>query len=331
MSIFYIPNKPFSETFNLTIYDLLQADPNALQIMIMAYKYLNNEYEQKIYQGEVEIEISNEITEKNEILVSVNFKEEDFILTEVDAWYATYVITYNNELVLAGPSYKKINEEFTYEFNVEANDEKPIALLQKWINLDSIKVTNVLVDEHKYFYIGKNRKIISENSDKFDNVILTKDNESEEITWRLPRYYDGVDLTTKNISIYYIRPIEKDNTPGGESEPQGLTETLTVEKWDDDYLWATWVITDLVTNVAGILTYSIIVEGDGLKDEYFWQSYPSTFLIEEGIYGNLPTGEQDFSFIDKESFRTDVYQTIEELKAIHEAGEVKWQSLADLL
>ena len=68
MSVFYIPNKPFSEIFNLTIYDLLQADPNALQIMIMAYKYLNNEYEQKIYQGEVEIEISNEITEKNEIL-----------------------------------------------------------------------------------------------------------------------------------------------------------------------------------------------------------------------------------------------------------------------
>ena len=331
MSVFYIPNKPFSEIFNLTIYDLLQADPNALQIMIMAYKYLNNEYEQKIYQGEVEIEISNEITEKNEILVSVNFKEEDFILTEVDAWYATYVITYNNELVLAGPSYKKINEEFTYEFNVEANDEKPIALLQKWINLDSIKVTNVLVDEHKYFYIGKNRKIVSEISDKFDNVILTKDNESEEITWRLPRYYDGVDLTTKNISIYYIRPIEKDNTSGGELEPQGLTETLTVEKWDDDYLWATWMVTDLVTNVAGVLTYSIIVEGDGLKDEYFWQSYPSTFLIEEGIYGILPIGEQDFSFIDKESFRIDVYQTIEELKAIHEAGEIKWQSLADLL
>ena len=329
MSTFYIPNKPFSEIFNLTIYDLLQADPNALQVMIMAYEYLNNGYEQKVYQGEMEIKIFNEITENNEILISVNFKEEDFILTKVDAWYATYVITYNNELVLAGPSYKKIDEEFTYEFNVEANDEKPIALLQKWINLDSTKITNTLVDEHKYFYIGKNRKIVSENSDKFDNVILTKDNESEEITWRLPRYYDGIDLTTKNISIYYIRPIQ--NTPDGESEPRGITETLTVEKWDDDYLWATWVITDLVTNVAGVLTYSIIVEGDGLKDEYFWQSHPSTFLIEEGIYGNLPTGELDFSFIDKESFRTDVYQTIEELKAIHEAGEVKWQSLADLL
>lgn len=332
MSTFSIPNEPFSEIFNLTIHDLLQADPNALQIMVMAYRYFDNKYEQKIYQGESQVEISNEITEKNEILATIDFKEEDFTtLTDVDAWYATYVVTYNNELVLIGPSYKKINEEFTYEFNVEANDEKPVALLQKWINLDSVKVTNILVDEHKYFYIGKNRKIVSENSDKSDNVILTKDNDSEEITWRLPRYYDGIDLITKNISIYYIRPVEKDNTQGGESEPQGLTETLTVEKWDDNYLWATWVVTDLVTNTAGVLTYSIIVEGDGLKDEYFWQSYPSTFLIEEGIYGNLPTGEKDFSFIDKKSFRTDIYQTIEELKAIHEAGEIKWQSLADLL
>ena len=38
MSTFSIPNKPFSEIFNLTIYDLLQADPNALQIMVMAYR-----------------------------------------------------------------------------------------------------------------------------------------------------------------------------------------------------------------------------------------------------------------------------------------------------
>ena len=331
MSTFFIPNKPFSEIFNLTIYDLLQADPNALQIMIMAYKYSNNEYEQKIYQGEIEIEISNEITEENKILASVNFKEEDFILTEVDAWYATYVITYNNELVLAGPSYKKINEEFTYEFNVEVNDEKPIALLQKWINLDSIKITNILIDEHKYFYIGKDRKIISEDSDKTNNVILTKDNESEEITWRLPRYYDGIDLTTKNISIYYIRPIEKDDTQGGESVPQGLIEALSIEKWDDDYLWVTWIVTDLVTNTAGVLTYSIIAEGDGFTDEYFWQSYPSTFLIEKGIYGDLPVGEQDFSFIEKEIFKTNIYQAIEDLQLTHERGEIKWQSLTDLI
>ena len=148
MSTFSIPNEPFSEIFNLTIHDLLQADPNALQIMVMAYRYFDNKYEQKIYQGESQVEISNEITEKNEILATIDFKEEDFTtLTDVDAWYATYVVTYNNELVLIGPSYKKINEEFTYEFNIEANDEKPVALLQKWINLDSVKVTNIFILE----------------------------------------------------------------------------------------------------------------------------------------------------------------------------------------
>ena len=173
----------------------MQADPNALQIMVMAYKYSDNEYEQKVYQGESQVEISNEAMD-DAILATIDFKEEEFTLIDIDAWYATYVITYNNELVLVGPNYKKIDGDFTSEnFKVEVIDEKPVALLQRWINLDSVKITNLLVDEHKHFYIGKNRKIVSENSDKFDNVILTKDNESEEITWRLPRYYDGIDLT----------------------------------------------------------------------------------------------------------------------------------------
>lgn len=334
---FKIKNTAFGKS---DIYTLLDSNQDCLKIMIM------NSNEQGTWQQIVLMDKNEEnddnfniVLNNDEIIISCDFntaifEEQDFKKYPL---YATYTIVYSNENLPIEPTphnYILENQTFRIIEPKDLNDEniqKADAILNKWINQDSVKIVNLLVDEHKHFYIGKNRKIVSENSDKFDNVILTKDNESEEVTWRLPRYYDGIDLTTKNISIYYIRPIEKDNTSGGESEPQCLTETLTVEEWDDEYIWATWVVTDLVTNVAGTLTYSIIAEGDGLKDEYFWQSYPSTFLIEGGIYGNLQTGEQDFSFIDKKSFRTDVYQTIEELKAIHEAGEIKWQSLADLL
>lgn len=322
MITFSIQNQEFG---GQTLWTLLEADPSLLKVMIMAYKESTGAYEQNVYQYNEEENIKDISVSLNgnNIQINVNFNEEDFTLTEIDSasWYLTYVIIYSTETVFTGSYYKIEGDSIT-----KTTDEKPVALLQKWANIDAVKVYNNLTDEHRYFYIGKDRKIYSELDDtKTDNVILTKDNDSEEITWKLPRTYDGVDLATKNISIYYVRPAQED-----EAQPQGITETLETLV-EDNYILATWIVTDLVTNVAGTLTYSIIAEGDGLKDEYFWQSKTSTFIIEKGIYGNLPTSEQSFKFIDRDSFRTDVYNTIEDLKAIHERGEIKWQSIASLL
>ena len=328
MVTFSIQNKEFGDQ---TLWALLKEDPSALKVMIMSYKEITGAYEQeqKVYTiPEVILPNKEEINLGSEIEVKVNFNKEDFTLTEIDSasWYLTYVIIYSQETVFTGSCYKIEGEQC-----IITTDERPVALLQKWINIDAVKVDNDLIDEHKHFYIGKDRKIVAENSDKFDNVILTRDNESEEITWRLPRYYDGIDLTSKHISIYYIRPIKKDDSQSGETNPQGILENLSVTKCDTDYIWATWIVTDLVTKTEGTLTYAIVAEGDGLKDEYFWQSYPSTFIIEAGIYGNLPIGEEEFKFIDKQDFRNDFINDIDKLNEYHEQGKIKWQPITSLI
>lgn len=333
---FDIQNIPFSNNIsNLTIYDLLNANPNCLHVLIMAYNSNNDMYQQRIIPAtEEEQNLYNiQITEDAElVLVEIDFDSTWFDMNNINSWYATYSIVYENESILSPElnlkySYEKGTYQSLEEDMTEA-DNKANAILNKWLYQDLLKVKNNLNDTHKHFIVNEHREIkLEESNDKVQNILLTKDNDSEEITFRIPRYYDGIDLTTKNISIYYIRP-ENDYD---KDVPQNIIEDLLIEDYNENYITATWVVTNQATSTEGKLIYAIIAEGDGLEDEYFWQTKPSYFQVDKGIYGNVSSKDSDFSFIDKSSFRTNVYETIKKIESTYDAGEIKWQSLADLV
>ena len=332
---FKITNTAFGTS---DIYTLLDSNRNCLKVMIM------NSNSQGTWQ-QIELIDKNgkdkadsfeiQLNDNNDILVSCKFESTLFEAQDFKTYplYATYVVIYSNEnlpiepyphnYMFTGTDFRIIEQEDLTDKAIQKAD----AVLNKWITQDSVKITNTHTDEHKHFIIGKDRKIYSENDDaKKDNVLLTKDNDSEEITFKIPRFYDGIDLNTKNLRIYYIRPAAKDT----DEIPQGISENLSVENFDENYITATWVVTKIATSMAGILSYAIIAEGDVIEDEYFWQSYPSQFIVDKGIYGSLPYQENDFSFIEKSSFKTDITETVEELNSSYQSGEIKWQSLETL-
>lgn len=323
--IFSFNNTSFSNNSDLTINDLLESDSSCLHILIMNYDGI--ETEKKEYSSYTRTMTNNKIT------ITCTFNAEDF--SESNHLYATYAIIKENILIPISPKYENYvykENEFKSMDNQQSltnNDLKACAILDRWRNLDLTRVPNVLTDMHLKLAVSKNRRILMDDN---ENIILTKDNLSEEITFVIPRYYDGIDLETKNLGIYYIRPEESNSGEQEEEYVQGITEELHIEPDStDEYIHASWTITDLVTGIPGTLTFAIIAEGDGIQDEYFWQTYPARIQIEEGIYKFLPQGETDFKFIDKATFRNDIIERVDALERYHAEGTIQWQSLADLI
>lgn len=322
---FSIENIPFGDTNLLTLIE----NGEVLKIAILKYQSLTNYSIKDFLFKEGDNGTISYNKSRNIISIEFTFENIEFN-NETESLYATYSIVYENELInkISYPYFIYDNSTFgEIQFGEELTEDQENVkiILDKWITQDSLKVINALTDEHSHIIVNKDRKIFIPNEDR--NILLTKDNDSEEITFEIPQVYDGIDLSTKNLGIYYIRPVN-DNDP---ETPQGVTEPLRIEKIENGVIHATWTITNVVTSVPGTLTFAIVAEGDGFQDEYFWQTYPAQFIIEEGIYGKLPYGIEDFSFIDKTDFRNDIIKEIEKLNKYHEQGKIKWQSIASLI
>lgn len=308
-----------------TLYTLLSADSSVFKISVITKI---NEVWNKAYYSPLFISKSGQ-----KISVEWNYDYRDLNIGEENIGqkvYTSYSVVYlkksiidvdeENIFTITGSATSGYNLGALDKTNI--NDQEAKSILTNWIKYDSVRSENNLVDQHNKLIIDKERRIILPISNS--NIIINRDNNSEEITFEMYKFYDGIDLSQKELYIYYIRP-------DGKPYKEGLfIERIDEGNDEDSILLASWVVTENVTMQSGILTFAIVAEGNGYTDDYLWQTYPSNFTIDKGIFSNL-TDSDEFETFKLSKFQQELFNDVEALKASYQQGEVKWQKISDLI
>lgn len=93
-------------------------------------------------------------------------------------------------------------------------------------------------------------------------INLTQEKNSQYIPFKIPRYYDGYDLATTSLSIYWVNK----NGNGSEAVPVDVY-------YNDSEIRFAWLIDDNVTGVAGKINFEIHAHGTNSKGyEYIWKT-----------------------------------------------------------
>lgn len=117
------------------------------------------------------------------------------------------------------------------------------------------------------------------------NQIVAEDNISQLITFRMPRFYEGIDLMEKEIYVDYI-PLNNKNVVSDRISSDYITET-SIEGDETAYILIPWVIKYEITKKAGIIPFAISII-DNLETltngrQYVWQTFPSSLVIQNNL------------------------------------------------
>lgn len=129
-----------------------------------------------------------------------------------------------------------------------------------------------LVDDDPYFTVDRNKRLVSVPGTQ-DMLAVNFDENSEVITFKFPRYADGVDLSTKEIYVNYER-----------SDKTRNKALCTLTDISDSYVIFTWVVSAYATQVEGTLNFNI----EFRSVDYRWQTQPTSLLVYRSL---LYTGE----------------------------------------
>ena len=117
-----------------------------------------------------------------------------------------------------------------------------------------------------------------------NQVIVSGENKSQFIRFQMPRYYDGIDLSTKNIQIIYI-------TESGYSD---INVAICVER-NDESLRFGWLVPATASYDVGTLSFSIEFVGD----DYVLKTRVTDVEVFDGLNGGeiIPEPEEQNWYI----------------------------------
>lgn len=117
-----------------------------------------------------------------------------------------------------------------------------------------------------------NRTIVPVN---YLHPIVKEDANSRKIHFRMQRFFDGVDLSNKTITVTYVGPT------GEKHPPVLILDKMVVGEGINFY----WLVGESVCRYDGIVNFKITVSDN---DGYVWNTLPSTIFVGDGINGNDP-------------------------------------------
>ena len=154
------------------------------------------------------------------------------------------------------------NEEFGISLT---SDEMPIAE-EHWTRNESYDWSSTYDDE-QYSTIDE-KKIITVNENQIN---VAQEAYGQFIPFKIPRYYDKIDLAQSSLSIHYIRKRPEGNTFVEEGEE---VRPINVQ-YNDTELRFGWLIDGKVTSYAGEIDFEIIARGqNSLGQSYVWKTQP---------------------------------------------------------
>lgn len=130
----------------------------------------------------------------------------------------------------------------------------------------NIVKTSSMEDEHQIIKI-------TEKTPEIKNIgkIVTGDTNSNILTFEMNRYYDNVDLITKNIKFIV------------KNELGMFTEDAVNLQYNDTFIRFSWILSDSVTYKNGIVTAAIAFTGNESGNKYTLKTVPFTIKIENSL------------------------------------------------
>jgi hypothetical protein len=108
----------------------------------------------------------------------------------------------------------------------------------------------------------------------YKNVVVSKDNNSQIISFTIDRYFDNVDLSNKTIAIKF------ENALGESDRAFAVNISCTENK-----ITFGWLIDSKVTKSSGYVLFAIEFLGYLDNGEFYcWQTKPSKLEVSEGLY-----------------------------------------------
>ena len=126
-------------------------------------------------------------------------------------------------------------------------------------------------DEGPVDVIGRTIGDISEE------ISVQGESQSQYITFVIPRYYDGIDLTEMTINVHYELPDES-----------GSNDFPVNAYYSDEHIKFGWIIPQAATMYEGAI--SICIFASGLKDnkQYLLKTETKKYIIKNGL--DITTG-----------------------------------------
>lgn len=153
-----------------------------------------------------------------------------------------------------------------------------------------------------YSTVDESKNIVLSSS----QINITQEKNSQFIPFKIPKKYDGFDLSTTRIQIFYI------NADGGSNYATPINVYYGAD--GNDYIKFGWLVDEYVTATAGDIKFEIHATGTNSKgQQYIWKTKPSTGLK---VLQSLSTGgviEPDQSWIT--DFLTLVSEKVSEAQA----------------
>lgn len=282
---------------------------------------------------EIKREFDEEKDELGESVFFISFEYDikSFRINDTNPVYLSYCFIINNEVCAIGGSsnypyyYMFIDTSITPNRNLvetvlknsEIYSEEIDSLYEQWYKKAGLNhALNNLRNDHDVIPIGEDRVIqMSDNQ----NIIIQFDNESELITFRAKREYDGIDLSEKTLYLYGI-------TPSGKNYKDLVF--VNIDEEDDNYIIISWKVTNIFADGHGIMEFAIVAEGENITDKYLWQTHPAKMTIYPSI---LNDDENEFQAISLNKWQDTLEDRIGSLETAYNNGEIKWQSINKLL
>ena len=135
-----------------------------------------------------------------------------------------------------------------------------------FIDLEGHIIKSSMQDEHQIIKI-------TEKVPEIKNIgrIVCGDTYSNILTFEINRYYDNVDLLTKNIKFIV------------KSELGTFTEDSVNTQYNDELLRFSWILSDSVTYKSGDVKVAIVFLGTESNRKYSLKTIPFTIKIDNSL------------------------------------------------
>ena len=140
------------------------------------------------------------------------------------------------------------------------------------------------------------------------DIAVSKDTQSQLITFKINRYFKGVDLSEKTISIPFI------NALGSGDRAAAVNVSA-----DASSISFGWLLDGKVTFSSGVVQFAIEFLGFDEKGSFYvWKTKPASFYVEDGLYVDNYIALPEPSWLQKWLVESD--QVLKETKAYSEAA-----------
>lgn len=114
-------------------------------------------------------------------------------------------------------------------------------------------------------------------------IVMKGDTNSQYLSFQMPRYTDGIDLTTKKL---YVRWYNNDNV-----ESNGSMDDICDARYSDNYIRFAWLLDYPVTAVTGPVAFMFMATGSNEVDSnYIWKTDIGKLTIRDNM-NNGPDAE----------------------------------------